>query len=127
MRKTWKPATAFMTGVFLGIVTSAATAQDLSSSISCLKGKVPAGDYSEMSQNLRENLWDQKAGVTLTADTDGLTLKVTDPNGNSVCEDDANNKASCRFRLSNSQYDSFLIRVENLDSPSPVAYKVCAF
>lgn len=127
MRKTWKQTTSLVTGIALCIVASAASAQDLSSSISCLKGNVPAGDYSEMSQNLRENLWDQKAGVALTADTSGLTLKVTDPSGNSVCEDDANNKASCRFRLTTAQFDSFLIRVENLDSPSPVAYKVCAF
>ena len=127
MRKTWKRTPSVVTAIALFIVTSAASAQDLSSSISCLKGKVPAGDYSEMSQNLRENLWDQKAGLTLTADMSGLTLKVLDPNGNSVCEDDANNKASCRFKLSTAQFDSFLIRVENLDSPSPVAYKVCAF
>ena len=110
-----------------GIAASGASAQDLSSTISCLKGSVRPYDYSELSQNMHDNFWDRKSGISLSADGEGSTLKVTDSSGTSVCTDAASDKATCTFRLNNSNLGDFVIRVDNVGNSLPIQYNLCAF
>src|SRR5262245_40220809 len=100
---------------------------DLNATTSCIKGKAPPNDYAEVGQNLRESIWDQKGGVALVATVGGLKLKVLDPYGNSVCQDEANNTASCRFKVDLGLVSEFTILVINEAVSETVDYKLCAF
>ena len=120
----WKPAIALAA---LLATISTAGAQDLSGTITCLRGSVPASDYAELGQKLRESLWDRKGGVALTASAGGVRLRVVDPYQVSVCEETANNATSCTFRITQSVIDEFTIVVDNTDNGTDITYKLCAY
>jgi len=118
--------------VFAGLLAligsaSGALAQDLSSSITCLRGSVPAADYAELTQKLSESLWDRKGGVALASDVGGVRLRVVDSYQNSVCEETANNATYCTFRVDLSNIDDFTIIVDNLENGAASHYRLCAF
>ena len=104
-----------------------AVAQDLSAKVSCLKGSIAAGEYSELDQRLRETGWDLKGGVQLESQVGGVTLSVLDSAGQSVCEETANNSTWCRFRVDLTNVDVFNIKVNNSANTQSTAYEVCAF
>jgi hypothetical protein len=118
--------------VFAGLLAligsaSGALAQDLSSSITCLRGSVPAADYAELTQKLSESLWDRKGGVALASDVGGVRLRVVDTYQNSVCEETANNSTYCTFRVDLSNVDDFTIIVDNRENSANSNYRLCAF
>lgn len=114
-------------GALLLALAAPAIAQDMSSTITCLRGEVAYGDYSELDQNMAESGWDRRAGVSLVADSGGLVLDVRDFNGNSVCEREANNATSCSLRIDRTSVDIYTVRVENQDGYAVVPYRVCAY
>lgn len=119
---------ALAAGAACALSAAPAVAQDMSATITCVNGAVADGDYSELDQNMRESAFDRSAGVSLVGQYGGLLLKVTDPNGVSVCEDEANNWTACRFRISSlTEWDTFTIRVDNLAGNGAVRYRLCAY
>src|SRR5262245_12052590 len=80
-------------------VATAASAQELNPGLSCINGDVPAYDYAELTSNYRESIWDTKAAMRLTAESSQLELTVVDDYGGSVCEDTADMKVRCKFRI----------------------------
>ena len=126
MRKTFKlqAASLAVTSV-LALSCAAASATNLSTSTSCLRGAVDAYEYAEFEQNFRESTWDTRAGVELLADHAEVTLKVLDLNGVSVCENVADLDTRCSFKL---RYgDNFTIIVDNRMRASQTGYRLCAF
>ena len=119
---------ALAAGVTCVLATAPAMAQDMSANITCVNGNVADGDYSELDQYMRESAFDRSAGVSLVGQYGGLRLKVTDPTGRSVCEDEANNWTACRFRISSLvEYDTFTIRIDNPAGNGAVSYRLCAY
>ncbi len=104
-----------------------AAAQDLASSISCLTGRVPANDWAELAQRVRESSWDRRGGVALTSSIGNVRLRVVDPNNVSVCEETANNSTACTFRVDLTNYDYFNIVVDNQLNGEKISYKICAY
>jgi hypothetical protein len=102
-------------------------AQDLSAKVSCLRGNIAGGEFSELDQRLRETGWDLKGGVQLESVVGGVTLSVLDSAGQSVCEETANNSTWCRFRVDLTNVDVFNIKVNNSANTQSTAYEVCAF
>lgn len=119
---------ALAAGAACAFVALPAAAQDLSASITCLHADVADGDYTELEQYMRETAFDRSAGVSLVGEYGGLRLKVTAPNGQPVCEDEANNSTSCRFRISALvEWDTFTIRVDNPSGNGRMRFKLCAY
>lgn len=104
-----------------------ATAQDLNATVSCLHGTVAANDYSLLDQKLREAGWERKGGVTLQTDISNVGLQVLDAEGQSVCDQTANNSTSCAFRLDLGTIDVFTVRVDNELNSESTGFKVCAY
>lgn len=115
--------------VFTAVILAAgsASAQDLSSSITCLRGDVPGNDFAELGQKLRESLWDHKGGVALTASTGNVKLRVVDAYQESVCDATANNSTSCTFRVNLQSIEEFTIVVDNAENAEHITYQLCAF
>jgi len=111
----------------IGLFGSAAVAQDLSASISCLRGTVPAADYSELDQSVKESIWDSRAGVTLVSEVGGVRLLVMDLYGTSVCDQEASNSTTCKFKLNARLPDVFTIKVDNVEGQTKSDFKLCAF
>lgn len=127
MRTTIKTAasTLVATVAGLGLSYSAATAQSLTATESCLRGEVDAYEYAELMQNFRESTWDNRAGIKLLADYAEVTLKVLDLEGRSVCENVADLTTQCAFKL---RYgDDFTIIVDNSMRSSSTGYRICAY
>lgn len=121
-------AAATATALSLALALAAPSrAQDLSSSISCLNGSVPAADYAELAQKLQESFWDRRGGVTLVTSIGGVSLRVLDMNGQSVCENEANNSTYCQFRLSFEVVDEFNIIIDNATNAEAITYRICAY
>lgn len=119
---------ALAAGAVFALTVHPAAAQDLSSSITCLHGDLADGDYSELDQYMRETAFDRSAGVSLVGQYGGLRLRVTAPDGQQVCEDEANNWTSCRFKISALvDWDTFTIRVDNPSGNGRIRYKLCAY
>ena len=127
MFPTTRRAVAIALATSLGFWAHTASAEDLSATISCLRGNVPAYDYAELGQKLRESLFDRKGGVSLVSSYGGLKLRVTDPNGQSVCQETANNSTSCTFKIEIASVDEFTITVDNAEVGQDNGYKICAF
>ena len=127
MTKLALRTTAVATALIIGLAAGPAVAQDLSSSISCLRGNVQANDYAEFGAKLSETNWDSKGGVNLLSNIGGLKLRVLDPNGSSVCSETANNTTSCTFKVRNTYYDEFTVIVDNAEVAEQNGYKICAF
>ena len=102
-----------------------ALAQNLSAYSSCLSGSIEPYDYSELTSNFRETLWDTKAGVQLIASQAQVVLKVLDLSGNSVCTDEANLTGQCTFRLRTDE--DFTIIVDNSTRATATTFRLCAF
>lgn len=120
-------ASALAIATMLALGAAPAAAQDLSSTISCLRGSVPASDYAEFGAKLKETNWDSKGGVSLISNVGGLKLRVTDPSGASVCDETANNTTSCTFKVDLASYEEFNVTVDNVDVPQENGYRLCAF
>lgn len=101
----------------------AVSAESANNSTSCLGGSVQGYDYSELSQNLSD--WNQRTGVTLNALSGQPVLRVVDANNNSVCIDEANSTATCRF--TSDPFNSFTIIVDNMKSSDRSVFRLCAF
>lgn len=112
--------------VGFGLAAGTASAQDLSSSISCIRGSVDPVDYSEIGQKLRESMWDSKGGISLNSSISDVRLRVLDPYGNSVCEQTANNSTACTFKVG-IMLEEFTIVVDNSENALPTSYKLCAY
>ncbi|HEX4892084.1 MAG TPA: hypothetical protein VFV47_02265 [Hyphomicrobiaceae bacterium] len=93
----------------------------------CIKGSIPAGEWSEFDQRLKETGWDYKGGLQLQSAIGGVQLFVLDSEGRSVCEETANNTTACRFRVDLTLVDVFNIKVDNTANRDAAAYKICAF
>ena len=104
-----------------------ALAQDLSATISCLRGHVPAGDYAEMGQKLEELFGDRRGGVKLESSIGNVKLRVTDQFGVSVCQQTANNTTQCALRLDLGYVDIFNITIDNTDNAQASDYKACSY
>lgn len=107
------------------VAVFSASAQDLGVNTSCLSGSVEANNYAELSSNFRESIWDTKAGVQLVSDTTQLTIKVIDTFNNEVCEQTADMKTRCSFRLNAG--NEFIIKVSNEAFSVRSGYRLCAF
>jgi hypothetical protein len=105
------------------LFASPARAQDAT----CINGSIPAGEWSEFDQRLKETGWDYKGGLQLQSAIGGVQLFVLDSEGRSVCEEIANNTTSCRFRVDLTSVDVFNIKVDNTANRDGTAYKICAF
>lgn len=92
-----------------------AWAQELNPGVSCIEGVVAEGSWNELVSNYRESIWDSKAAVRLRAEDAPLELTVTDIDGNSVCQETADNKARCRFTIPTDYAGQFVMKVLNLD------------
>ena len=120
-RETATLAAAVLMSTF---VATSAGAQDLSATISCIKGHVGKYDYAELTANFRESMWDGRAGVKLYTDGEPLTLLVLDTYGQSICDSIADNGTSCRFNLN---YNSdFVVRIDNTERSTEASYRLCA-
>lgn len=111
----------------LGLMPAGAMAQDLSSSISCLRGYVPAADYAEMGQKLEELFTDRRGGIRLVSSIGNVKLRVLDPYGNSVCQETANNTTQCDLRLDIGQIDEFTIVIDNTENAVTSTYQACSY
>ncbi len=118
---------AITASVFISMFAGNVQAQDLSSTISCLKGAVPPVDYSELGQKLRESLWDRKGGVSLNSNIGGVKLSVVDSYGGSVCQETANTSTSCTFRLDIAALEEFTIIVDNTENVRTSYFTICAY
>ena len=107
-------------------VTTAAWAQQLNPGISCITGDVPAYNYAELTSNYRESIWDSKAAMRLVAESTQLELTVTDNYGSVVCEDTADMKVRCRFKIANGYSGLFNIRIDNTMYAASSRYTLCA-
>ena len=109
----------------VSVAAVSASAQDLGVNTSCLSGMVEGNDYAELSSNFRESIWDTKAGVQLVSDTTHLTITVIDAFNNDVCEQTADMKTRCAFKLSGG--NEFTIKVSNEAFSVRSGYRLCAF
>ncbi len=107
------------------VAAVSASAQDLGVNTSCLSGSVASNDYAELSSNFRESIWDTKAGVQLVSDTTQLTITVIDAFNNDVCEQTADMKTRCSFKLNAG--NEFTIKVSNEAFSVRSGYRLCAF
>lgn len=105
---------------------TAASAQQLNPGISCISGDVPAYDYAELTSNYKESIWDSKAAMRLAAVSTQLELTVTDDYGSVVCEDTADMKVKCRFKIANGYSGLFNVRIDNTMHSSSSRYTLCA-
>ena len=113
-------------GVAAAVGAGAAWAQQLNPGISCLDGEVAGSDYAEFTSKYRESIWDNKAAVRLVAEDAPLELLVTDLYGNSVCEETADMKTRCKFRLASDYAGTFVMRIDNLVYAGNSRYRLCA-
>jgi hypothetical protein len=113
--------------VVVALSTVPAEAQNPSLKNSCLTGRVPARDWAELGQQIRESDWDDKGGVALMSTIGGLKLRVVDPLGNSVCQETANNSTSCTFRVGLLSLSKFTIIMDNLEGQEDERYELCAY
>lgn len=107
------------------LVGSVAIAQDLNQTISCVAGQVEAFDYTELMENFREGTWDMRAGLQLVSDSEAITLQVLDLNNTSICEKVADVRTRCDFALGINT--NFTVKVINLDGPTYVKFRLCAY
>ena len=122
------PRSALLAAIAATALFSApATAQNLDASITCISGLVGANDYALFDQTLSESRHDRRGGVTLETEIGGVGLTVVDTNGESVCEETANNSTSCQFNLKYSVGEAFTVRVDNTPNTVETGFKVCSF
>ncbi len=88
---------------------------------------IRASDYAEFGAKLSETNWDAKGGVNLLSNIGGLKLRVLNPDGQSVCNETANNTTSCTFKVQLAQFEEFTVVVDNVDVGQENGYKICAF
>lgn len=123
------PSVSTVLAVAAAVVAVTATslgAQQLNPGISCISGDVPAYDYAELTSNYRESIWDSKAAMRLTAETTQLELTVTDTYDSTVCEDTADMKVRCKFRIAAGYSGVFNMRIDNTMNSMSSRYRLCA-
>ena len=107
------------------VAAISASAQDLGVNTSCLSGSVEGNDFAELSSNFRESIWDTKSGVQLVSATTNLTITVIDAFNTDVCEQTADMKTRCLFKLNAG--NEFTIKVSNETFSTRSGYRLCAF
>ena len=107
------------------VAANSASAQDSGVITSCLSGSVEGNDFAELSSNFRESIWDTKSGVQLVSATTNLTITVIDAFNNDVCEQTADMKTRCLFKLNAG--NEFTIKVSNETFSARSGYRLCAF
>ena len=123
---TSREITVLGAAVFAASVAAfSASAQDLGVNSSCLSGSVAGNDYAELSSNFRETIWYTKAGVQLVSDTTQLTITVIDAFNNEVCEQTADMKTKCVFKLNAG--NEFTIKVSNEAFSARSGFRLCAY
>ena len=122
------PKASLIVGIAIALASAAATAnaQELTAGVSCLDGQVGANDYAEFVAGYRESIWDNKAAVRIVARDAPLEITVTDTNGESVCEDTADMKTRCKFKISSNSSGTFVVRIDNLVFNGNSRYRLCA-
>lgn len=123
-----KPTTRLLAAVAAGVAMCAAAtsawSQTLSFTNSCVFGQVNAGEYAELSANFREYGWDSWGSLRLLSDDEELTLQVLDLNMTNVCENVADLRTTCTWRLSPG--GEYFARVDNTMRSTETTYRLCA-
>jgi hypothetical protein len=108
------------------IGATAVWAQQLNPGLSCISGDVPAYDYAELTSNYRESIWDTKAAMRLVAESSQMELSVTDDYGTTVCEDAADMKVRCKFKIAVGYSGIFNIKIDSTMFSVPSRHRLCA-
>lgn len=112
-------------GVFCAAVVAVPVMSSANfTSSSCISGQVDAYDYAELEQNLAETFTDRRAELDIVSESAELTLSVSDPDGNNVCENIADLTTRCRWNLGDR--DVFVIKIDNTTRATSTAYELCA-
>jgi hypothetical protein len=124
-----KRALAAVAAAALAFVSSASSLADTdgnaSNSNSCFAGTAAANDYATFNEDFAAGAWSSSSGVHLLAQSQRVTLAVTDSYGNSVCQNTADLSTSCTFEPGLST--TFTIVIDNSASAVPADYQLCTF
>jgi hypothetical protein len=116
--------TATASCILLSLGATASQAEDLATSVSCVRGHVDAYDYAELDQNFSESVTDTSSKLLLQGESAALTLEVYDLNGNSVCEEVATLKTSCTWNLTAGS--TYSVKIDNTNRSTSSNYKLCS-
>jgi hypothetical protein len=123
-----KRAVTAVAAAALTFVSSALSLADTDGNVSgssCFAGTAAANDYATFNEDFTAGAWSSSSGVHLLAQSQRVTLAVTDSYGNSVCQNTADLSTSCTFEPGLST--TFTIVVDNSASAVPADYQLCTF
>lgn len=103
-----------------------AATENRNTTSACVRGITQGQDYNELNQSLGQSMWDNNAGLKLVSTIGNIGLQAYDFNGNSVCQETANNATSCTFKIGVSNPDIFRVVVSN-NNYEPTQFTLCTF
>jgi hypothetical protein len=103
--------------VSLGVMMGVPLAQ-----AGCMPGEIAAAESAQFVTDLPEQYMSGTIEVDLQTDAREMTLTVTDPDGNNVCENTENLTRSCTWTPNNRA--NFIVKIENIDTQLN-SYNLC--
>jgi hypothetical protein len=114
--------TVLLAGAFMLSSAALAATAGASDGSNCTSGQVEAAGAVQLITDLPSQYTNSSIQLDLDTDALEMTLSVTDPSGNSVCENTDNLSRSCSW--SPNEQRNFIVKVDNPDANANT-YELC--